>query len=339
MHRFIMWHDKRNQSICRELSDHSLFVQKKCGAGINTVFTGTKLTWLRRNRPDLWEKTKKVTVVPDYLLHLMTGEYVTDKTYGSRTLLMDLERGQWDDELCGLFSVERDKLCELVDPGTVIGTISESFSARSGLSAGVPVISAGGDQQCAALGLGVIEEGKIAINLGTGGYVMALCDTPVTDHCDVICNRSAMRDKFIMETSLPSCAPAFNEYINTYHSEFEGDMKLLDQLVAEGGGIQAERARAFYTDMAEKITRRVKEHPGFREGDEPICIAGGIANSGIFSQILARCIGRKLIRWGNPEATAIGAFTSCALTLKLFPDISAALQAARSDDIQEVFYG
>lgn len=335
--RFIMWHDRRNQSICRELSDHNRYVRKKCGAGINTVFTGTKLTWLKRNRPELWALTKKALVVPDFLAHLMTGAHVTDKTYGSRTLLMDLESGQWDDELCSIFSVERDKLCELVESGVVIGNISESFSIRSGLPVGVPVISAGGDQQCAALGLGVVEEGKLAVNLGTGGYVMALSDKPIVDCVDAICNRAALPGKFILETGLASCAPAFREYIDTFHPEFDGNMKLLDQLVEEGLGGAAERARAFYEDMAVKISQCVRKNPGFRKNDEPICIAGGIANSSAFSAMLSRAIGRRLICWHNPEATAIGAFATAAATLGVFPSIPAALNAIRSNDSRETF--
>ena len=88
----------------------------------------------------------------------MTGRFVSDTTYASRTGLFDLRRGCWQSELLRLYEVEEDKLCELKEPGETAGYITEAYAGLSGLRAGIPVLHCGGDQQCAAIGHGILEE-------------------------------------------------------------------------------------------------------------------------------------------------------------------------------------
>lgn len=333
LHNFIMWQDTRSQDICRELSGYDPLLRQKCGAHLNTVFAGSKWTWLKHNRPELWEKAERVVVVPDYLLYLMSGRYRTDRTYASRTFLMDLETGQWDEQLCRIFSVEPEKLCELVEPGTEVGTVSAQFARHSGLPVGIPVITAGGDQQCAALGLGLTKPGPLAVNLGTGGYVMALSGT-VAEEDNVVCNRSALPGYFLVETSLPSCAPVFQDYLERHHPEFHGEIGRLDRLVQTGAD---PAARKFYEDMAEKIAQCIQMHQADHGRGEPVYLAGGVSGNDVFAAMLARAAGHKLIRWRDPEATAIGAFVNAAVCLGIFSDVEQALVATRGDDAYTVF--
>lgn len=139
---FIMWQDTRNKKICDRISPKNHIIQKKSGALVNTVFTASKLTWYKENRPEIWEKTYKAMVVPDFIIHFMTGSFVTDHTYGSRTHLMNIRSLQWDEELCGLFNIETEKLCELIPPGTIAGKVTKEFSALTDIPSGTPVISA-----------------------------------------------------------------------------------------------------------------------------------------------------------------------------------------------------
>lgn len=86
----IMWQDKRNADIVNEFSVHQDFVHKLSGARINTVFSGTKMTWFKRNEPDLYNKTMKICTIADYIINQITGEFATDHTYGARSLLMNI---------------------------------------------------------------------------------------------------------------------------------------------------------------------------------------------------------------------------------------------------------
>ena len=128
------------------------------------MFSGTKMTWLRREEPEIYKKTYKICTIADYLTMKITGQFRTDHTYGSRSLLMNLKTRQWDRHLLDIFQVEEEKLCELVSPGTVIGTVTEDYARRTGLAVGIPLVSAGGDQQCAALGHGLCRPGTMEID-------------------------------------------------------------------------------------------------------------------------------------------------------------------------------
>ena len=147
----IMWQDKRTMSLCHDLKKSDPVIIQKAGSRINPVYSGSKMAWIRRNQPELFEHAAKLAVIPDYLVWFMTGTLVTDHTYGSRSLLMNLGTREWDEELLRLFELPRSKLCDLISPGTVAGHISGPFSRLTGLLEGTPLISAGGDQQCSAL--------------------------------------------------------------------------------------------------------------------------------------------------------------------------------------------
>ena len=151
-------------------------IQELTGARINTVFSGKKMTWFRRKEPEFYEKTHKICTIADFIAHEITGEYRTDHTYGSRSLLMNLRTRAWDGRLLDMFEVDAEKLCELISPGTVLGYATEEFAEKTGLQAGIPFVSGGGDQQCAAVGMGVTGPGSVEITTGTGVFMLCYSD-------------------------------------------------------------------------------------------------------------------------------------------------------------------
>lgn len=189
----IMWQDKRTNEICERLNDQNGKIFSLSGSRVNPVFSASKMTWIREERPEVYKKTYKFMVVPDYLIHLMTGECCTDYTYGSRSSLMNIHTHQWDDELLRIFKVEKEKLCRLIEPGSVCGTTNWKFSEMTGCPEGIPVITAGGDQQCGAIGQGVVKKGVLSVTAGTGGYLITATDeVPENLDQDVICNYSSI---------------------------------------------------------------------------------------------------------------------------------------------------
>lgn len=160
----IMWQDKRTNYICESMENLNDKVFSLCGSRVNPVFSGSKMMWIREERPEIYAKTYKFMVIPDYLIYLMTGRICTDYTYGSRSLLMNIRTHEWDDELLEIFHVEKEKLCELVEPGSVCGHITKAFAEITGCQEGIPVITAGGDQQCGAIGQGVVKRCHVCNN-------------------------------------------------------------------------------------------------------------------------------------------------------------------------------
>ncbi|MCD8300542.1 MAG: hypothetical protein LUC41_05145, partial [Clostridiales bacterium] len=214
----IMWQDKRTNGICEALNDQNDRVFALCGSRVNPVFSASKMTWIREERPEIYRRTYKFLVIPDYLNYLMTGKLRTDYTYGSRSHLMNLYTHEWDPELLDIFRVEEDKLCELVEPGSVIGTTTKGFADLTGCPEGIPVITSGGDQQCGAIGQGVVKSGVTSVTAGTGGFLITNIDhVPENLEQDVICNFSSICGQYILESSVLTCCSAFDWFCREFY--------------------------------------------------------------------------------------------------------------------------
>lgn len=363
---FIMWQDTRNSGICRRLSHENELIYRRSGAKVNTVFTASKLTWLKENASDIYSRACKAMIVPDYIINFMTGRFLTDRTYGSRTHLMDIRSLEWDSQLCRLFNIDMDKLCELRDQGSVIGYVNECFSHLTGIPAGVPVVSAGGDQQCGALGLGVLDGSTIEVNSGTGSFVISLVDEPCLENQNVICNVAAIPGRYTQEMNIIASASALNwlirEFFPEYHSDppdFDAVNRIASATPPGSHGLLAvphlqgcgsrdwnpdaraifsgfslatcrrDMIRALYEGIAMEIGKSIDVLPAACRSAESIAVAGGLCKSDIYNQILCDVTGRRLVRSGSEQATACGAFVSAAVALGLYESYEAALASLR----------
>ena len=174
--RAIVWQDRRTADLCTRLRDegHEARVRELTGLRLDPYFSGTKLMWLRENEPHTWALVESgryaVGTVDSYLIARMSrGTYhVTDVSNACRTLLLDLEAGDWSDELCGLFGVPRDALPELVPNwGEIAVTDPASYLGLS-----LPIAGVAGDQQSALFGQTCFDEGDSKCTYGTGSFVL-----------------------------------------------------------------------------------------------------------------------------------------------------------------------
>jgi len=203
LHPALMWQDTRGAALVQELAGSNAAVYGRTGLRISTVFSAIKMAWLRRHVPAVWRATHKLLGVQDWVLWLLTGRFVTDHSLASRTNLLDLDRREWAPDMLALFEVPRSMLCDLVPPGSIVGGLTPAVARRTGLDAGLPVVSAGGDQQCAALGLGLLSASHAVANAGTGGYLIGHAERPLHDpQMRVSCNVSAVPGAYIVEAAL-----------------------------------------------------------------------------------------------------------------------------------------
>jgi glycerol kinase len=153
---------------------HEERIAQLTGLRIDPYFSGTKLVWLAEEEPNTWALVEDgryaVGTVDSYLIARMTRGtwHVTDVSNASRTLLFDLERGEWSDELCSLFGVPRDALPDVVPSWGEIATTDP----RTFLGLELPIAGIAGDQQSALFGQTCFDVGDSKCTYGTGSFIL-----------------------------------------------------------------------------------------------------------------------------------------------------------------------
>ena len=355
LHPAIMWQDRRTAALALEMDDCNPLVYGKTGLKISPVFSAIKMTWLRRERPDLWAKTHKMIGIQDWVLYLLSGRFVTDHTFGSRTNLLDLAKRDWDPELLALFDVEARMLCDLVPPGSIVGGLTPDMARSTGLREGLPIVSAGGDQQCAALGLGLFAGERAVSNTGTGSYLIGHVDKPALDaKMRLACNVSAVPGAYIVEAavltsgtiyrwfkeSLFSTGDPAKDSFDAINAEAErvppgaNDLLLLPHFKGSGAPYWDPDSKGVFYNMTLSTTRGelarailegiAVEMKGSLELMETLCgtirtvtVSGGMTKSDLFNQIQSDIFERPIIRFKNNEATSLGAWIAGAVATGL----------------------
>ena len=174
--RAIVWQDRRTAGVCNRLREegHEPRVAELTGLRLDPYFSATKLRWLAEEEPNTWALVESgryaVGTVDSYLVARMTRGtwHVTDVSNASRTLLFDLETGDWSDELCSLFGVPRDALPDVVPSwGPVATSDPRSFAGLE-----LPIAGIAGDQQSALFGQTCFDEGDTKCTYGTGSFIL-----------------------------------------------------------------------------------------------------------------------------------------------------------------------
>jgi autoinducer-2 kinase len=140
-----------------------------------------RLLWVKRNRPEIYEKTKAVTMISDWVLARLCGELATDPSNGSTTGIFNNAKRTWEPELTKALGLEDDIFPKVLEPGSVIGKVHHEASSETGLAENTPVIMGGGDAQMGCVGLGVIKPGQAAILGGSFWQQEINLDKPIVD--------------------------------------------------------------------------------------------------------------------------------------------------------------
>jgi glycerol kinase len=172
----IVWQDRRTAGACEELrrQGHEPRIREATGLLLDPYFSGTKIAWLLEHHPGLRDRAARGEIafgtIDSYLLWRLSGGqvHITDVTNASRTLLFDLHKLDWSDELCDVFKVPR-ALLPAVRPSQ--GHLCTTRGVP-GLPDGVPVTGVAGDQQAALFGQGCVTPGDAKCTYGTGAFLL-----------------------------------------------------------------------------------------------------------------------------------------------------------------------
>ena len=184
LYPFISWHCPRTEPQHRWWSDN-IGAQKQFSIGGNQLWvfnTALRLLWMKENEPQILDKTDKWLLIEDFVNFMLTGEYATDYSMASSTLLFDQKKQNWSHELLEASGINPDLLCDPKPSSTVIGKVHAKASQLTGLAEGTPVALGGHDYLCGALPTGAFESGVVLDVTGTWEVVLAALPEPVLTH-------------------------------------------------------------------------------------------------------------------------------------------------------------
>ncbi|GAA4647572.1 glycerol kinase GlpK [Pontixanthobacter gangjinensis] len=173
--RALVWQDRRTAEFCDELKQagHEAAVQEQTGLLLDPYFSGTKMRWLLDNEPAVAAAAEAGTLslgtIESWLVYKLTGgNFISDASNASRTLLLPLGGAQFDDGLCDLLGVPKSALAQVTDNSGHFGvTLKELFGAP------IPITGLVGDQQSATIGQGCLSPGETKATYGTGAFILA----------------------------------------------------------------------------------------------------------------------------------------------------------------------
>jgi sugar (pentulose or hexulose) kinase len=173
----IIWLDQRksNRRIRIALKDRLAFALVGMEKTVRTICANAKSNWLIDNEPEIWKNTDKYVMISGYFYNRLTGRWADSVASQIGHFPFDYKNRRWESSdshwKWGGFGIQRDKLVELIEPGSVLGEVSSSASALTGLKVGLPVLAGGSDKGCETLGSGCVNEYSASMSFGTTATV------------------------------------------------------------------------------------------------------------------------------------------------------------------------
>ncbi len=346
LHNALTWMDARKP----EIKDD----QKQLTSGRISL---EKILWFKQFKPKIYEETQKFLLSDSYLTLILTGKAVTSPSQAVY-LHYDEVKGDYDFDILEDLGIDPSKLPSVKSSTTVVGELNAEVANELGLKTGTPVVLGAGDQQAAALGLGVINKGQAKITLGTGLFIDAPVENRLIDFYDdnlkIFCLPHAIENRWLVEATVP----AIGQTLEWFSQNFAGDLKekalslkieplsLLDEEASEvqaskdnpifvpliSFGLGSWRNISMHHDRA-TLYRSILESAGFSSRFflelitglgleiEDIYVEGGGAASKVWLQILSDIVQRTLkIPKAKEYASGLGGAVLAALALREVSD-------------------
>lgn len=176
--RALLWNDQRTAVECQQITQ-AIGMEKLIDITGNPALTGfqaPKILWLRNNEPQNYARLEKVLLPKDFIRFNLTGEFASDCSDAAGTLLLDLRKRDWSQELLDQLEIPRKWLPTVYEGSQVTGTLRPDIADLTGLPPGIPVVAGGGDNAAAAVGTGIVRSGLVSSSIGTSGVMFAHSD-------------------------------------------------------------------------------------------------------------------------------------------------------------------
>ena len=179
----ILWCDGRTTEQCREIEEiigKERLIEITANPALEG-FTAGKILWVKENEPENFAKCRKILLPKDYIRYLLCGEFATEVSDASGTQLLDIPARKWSEEVCSKLGIDLSLLPEVYESPDITGYLKEDIAEELGLKSRIVIGGGGGDNACAAIGMGVCREGKAFTTVGTSGVVFAHTNAPHID--------------------------------------------------------------------------------------------------------------------------------------------------------------
>lgn len=179
----LIWADGRTQAECDYITQ-TVGAEHLIELTANPAlvgFSAPKLLWIRQHRPDQWNRARKFLLPKDFIRYRLTGEYASEVSDASGTLLFDVANRRWSDEMLRLLELDPGLLPAVYESPEISGRIQATAAGQLGLKAGTPVVGGGGDQAAGAVGNGIVRPGLVSSTIGSSGVVFAYAEVPARD--------------------------------------------------------------------------------------------------------------------------------------------------------------
>jgi xylulokinase len=179
----ILWCDQRGEEQCAWLDKNvgsERLLNLTCNPAL-TNFTLIKLLWMREHEPDVWGRIRHVLLPKDYVRFCLSGAHATDVADASGTLLFDVARRCWSQELLRQVGIDSALLPRVFESPDICARVTAHAAQLTGLVEGTPIVAGAGDQAAGAVGMGITRPGTVSITIGTSGVVFAATQSPALD--------------------------------------------------------------------------------------------------------------------------------------------------------------
>lgn len=183
----MMYTDPRGGAECAELVQKlgSERIFEITGLAPHSMYTVSKIMWLRNNKPEIYEKIYKILCFEDFVCYRLTGKAVAEPTLAARTLLCDVADDslskKWSADMLEAAGLNEDMFGELKAPGSAVGTVLPEMAKSLCLAEDTMIVIGAHDQICAAIGAGVLQPGPAVNGTGTVECVTPVFDKPIKD--------------------------------------------------------------------------------------------------------------------------------------------------------------
>ena len=354
----IIWADQRSSSQCE-------FIYQKIGrerlaeltgSPVATGFMCSTLLWMKENQPEEFGQIYKVILAKDYIRYRLTGNLGAEVTDASSTLLLDMKRRCWSEELLNILSLLPKILPEEVhESREVAGYLLAKAARDTGLIEGIPVVYGGGDQSMQAVGNGVIKPGILSSTIGTGGQLFITVDKFTYDprlrihtFCHAIPNTyhllgailsAGLSLKWLRENILqaPDSYQIFDEEVEKIRAGSEGII-FLPYLLGERSPYMNSQAKGVFFGLNLKhhrahMIRAIMEGVVFALRDclevfeeldvkvERVIASGGGAKSKVWRQMQADIFNKEISMTQSIEQAAMGAAILAGVGVRIYKDV------------------